>query len=497
MKAAALVLLGAAICLGQDTFHEIESKISQFKLANGMTFIVYERHEAPVATLFTYADVGSVQEPVGHTGLAHMFEHMAFKGTSVVGTTNYAEEKLALDHVDQTFLALRAERDKGRNADPAKLKQLEADFKAAQEAAGKFVVSNEFGKAIDSAGGRGMNAQTSQDATQYFYSLPSNSIELWFYLESERFRDPVFREFYKERDVVMEERRMRTDSNPIGKLIEEFQTTAYTAHPYKDPTIGFPSDLNNFTRQDAIEFFRKYYQPSNLTSVIVGDVDPKEIKRLAETYFGRIPSGPKPDPVRTVEPAQVAERRVTLRVNAQRLVIMGYHKPDINDPDNAVYTAIGSILSEGRSSRLNRSLVEKEKVAIQAGGQDGFPGQKYPNLFLFFAFVAPGKTNAEVEKAMNAQIDKLKTEPVTQEELDGVKARFRAGLIAQFKSNQAMASDLAEYQVLTGDWRNLFRFLNQINAVTPADIQRVAKLTFVPGNETIGVIEPLEVAEAK
>ena len=237
---------------------------------------------------------------------------------TVVGTTNYAEEKLALDHVDQTFLALRAERDKGRNADPAKLKQLEADFKAAQEAAGKFVVSNEFGKAIDAAGGRGMNAGTSEDATQYFYSLPSNSIELWFYLESERFRDPVFREFYKERDVVMEERRMRTDSNPVGKLIEEFLTTAYKAHPYKEPTIGFPSDLNNFTRKDAIEFFQKYYQPSNLTSVIVGDVDPKEIKRLAEIYFGRIPSGPKPDPVRTVEPVQVAERRVTLRVNAQR-----------------------------------------------------------------------------------------------------------------------------------------------------------------------------------
>jgi predicted Zn-dependent peptidase len=497
MKAAALLLLGALICLGQDTFHEIESKISQFKLENGMTFIVYERHEAPVATLFTYADVGSVQEPVGHTGLAHMFEHMAFKGTTVVGTTNYAEEKLALDHVDQTFLALRAERDKGRKADPAKLKQLEADFKAAQEAAGKFVVSNEFGKAIDSAGGRGMNAGTSEDATVYYYSLPSNSIELWFYLESERFRDPVFREFYKERDVVMEERRMRTDSNPIGKLFEEFLTAAYKAHPYKEPTIGFPSDLNNFTRQDAIQFFQKYYQPSNLTSVIVGDVDPKEIKRLAEIYFGRIPSGPKPDPVRTVEPAQVAERRITLRVNAQRLVIMGYHKPDINDPDNAVYSALGSILSDGRSSRLDRALVQKEKVAIQAGGQDGFPGQKYPNLFLFYALTAPGKTNAEVEKAMNAQIDKLKTEPVSQEELDGVKTRFRAALISQFKSNQAMASDLAEYQVLTGDWRNLFRFLDQINAVTPADIQRVAKLTFVPGNETIGVIEPLEVAEAK
>jgi predicted Zn-dependent peptidase len=498
MKSIAVLLLcSASLCLAQDTFQQVESKISQFKLANGMTFIIYERHDAPVATLYTYADVGAANQPTGKTGLAHMFEHMAFKGTDTIGTTNYAEEKLALDHVDQTFLSLRTERDKGALADPAKLKQLEADFKAAQDAAGKFVVTNEFGKAVEGAGGRGMNAFTSMDQTAYFFSLPSNSIELWFSLESERFLHPVFREFYKERSVVMEERRMRTDSSPTGKLVEEFVATAYKAHPYKEPAIGWQSDLDNFTRQDAIDFFKVYYQPSNLTAVIVGDVDPNEVKKLAEIYFGRIPSGPKPDPTRTVEPKQEFEKRVTLRLNAQRILVMGFHKPNINDPDNAVYAAIGSILSDGRSSRLDRSLVQEQKVAVQAGGFSGFPGQKYPNLFLFLAVTAPGKTNEEAEKAMNAEIEKLKNEPVSQEELDGVKARYRAGLISQFKSNQSMAGELAEWQVLTGDWHNLFKFLDKINAVTPADIQRVAKATFTAGNKTVGVIEPLQTAEAK
>jgi predicted Zn-dependent peptidase len=489
---AAPLCLVAVPSFADDSFKEVQSRISEFTLNNGWKFIVLERHQAPVAAFYTYADVGSVQERPGITGLAHMFEHMAFKGSSRVGTKNYAEEKLSLDRVDQTFRAFQLERDKGAKADPEKLKKLEADFKSAQETADQFIVPNEFGRAISEAGGRGLNASTSWDKTDYFFSAPSNSMELWFYLESERFRDPVFREFYKERSVVAEERRMRTESNPIGKLVEEFLAVAYKAHPYGQPVVGHMSDLDNFTRQDAIEFAKKYYQPSNLTSVVVGDVDPKDVRRLADAYFAPIASGPKPDPLRTTEPPQEFERRVTLKLNAQRLVLLGYHKPDINDPDNAVYDALGSVLSEGRSSRLNRSLVQDKKLAVNAFGQPGFPGQKYPNLFLFGAFVAPGKTNDEVEKAMLTQIDRLKTELVTADELEGIKNRARAGLIHNFNENSQMAQDLAQWQVLTGDWRNLFRYLDKLNAVTAQDIQRVAKKTFTEGNRSVGVIEPLE-----
>jgi len=492
---ALFVLAGAAAA--QDGFQEIQSRVTSFTLKNGMTFIVLERHQAPVASFMTYADVGSAQETVGITGLAHIFEHIAFKGTPTLGGNNYAEEKLALDHVDRTFEAFRAERSKGAKADPQKLKALEADFKAAQDGAGKFVVKNEFGEVIERAGGRGLNANTSWDATHYYFSLPSNSEELWFFLESERFLHPVLREFYKEKDVVMEERRMSLESQPVGKLVDEALHVSYKAHPYGVHVIGHMSDLENITRGDAEAFFKKYYIPSNLVGVVVGDVDAKRTRALAETYFGRIPSGPKPEPLHTVEPPQDAERRVTLHLQAQRLVLMAYHKPDINDPDNAVYEALSSILSDGRSSRLYRSLVRDKKVATAAFGFPGFPGQKYPGLFIFAAFTAPDHTNAEVEKVFDEEIQRVKDAPVSAEELQGVKRRSRANLVRGLDDNARIAYQLADWQVLTGDWRNLFKHLNQIAAVTPQDIERVAKATFTDNNRNVATIEPAEAAPAK
>jgi len=290
---------------------------------------------------------------------------------------------------------------------------------------------------------------------------------------------------------------MRTDSNPIGKLVEEFLGVAYKAHPYGRPGVGHASDIENYTRQDALDFFKRYYTPSNITAVIVGDINPPEIKRLAETYFGRIPAGPKPELVRTNEPKQPGERRLNLRLSAQRVLLMGYHKPSITHPDAAVYDAVSSILSEGRSSRFYRGLVEGKKVAVNAAGFPGFPGNMYENLFLFYAFTAPGKTNQEVEKEMGAEIERLKTELVSKEELDGVKTRARAEMIALLKDNTSMASLLAQFQVLNGDWRNLFKYLEKLQKVTPEDIQRVAKATFTEENRTVGSIEPAQQAAAK
>ena len=482
---------GGAVRAASDDFKAIESRVTEFTLPNGWKFIVLERHQAPVASFLTYADVGATQEVTGISGLAHMFEHMAFKGSSTLGTLDYAAEKVALAEVDRTYHALSVERGRGRRADPARLKQLEADFKAAQDAAGKFVKKNEFGEAVERAGGRGLNATTGEDRTVYFFSLPSNEAELWFYLEAQRFADPVLREFYQERDVVMEERRL-SDSQPIGRLLEEFQAAAYKAHPYHSPVIGHMSDLQNFSREDALAFFKKYYTPTNLVSVVAGDVDPGRVRELAESYFGGIPGGPKPEPLHTVEPKQTGERRLTLRLQSQRLFVEGYHKPDLNDPDDAVYQAIGSLLSEGRSSRLYRSLVRDQKTAANAGGFPGFPGEKYPGLFLFFAFPAPGHTNAEVQKGIAAEIERLKTEPVSPEELDGVKRRARANLLQQLDDNSQLAFLLAQAEALRGSWRELFRSVDRINAVTAADIQRVAAATFIFDNRTIGVIEPVQ-----
>ncbi len=494
----AAVLLAAGNARGtEQDFKDIEERVTEFKLNNGMKFLVLERRQAPVASFFTYADVGAVQETKGITGLAHIFEHMAFKGTTTIGTKDYAKERAALAAVDKAYSAMMAEKNKGSGADAQKLSRLESAFRDAQETAGKYVEKNEFGMAIERAGGRGLNASTAYDATRYFFSLPSNEAELWFYLESERFRDPVLREFYKERDVVMEERRMRTESQPIGRLLEEFLHAAYIAHPYGEPIVGHMSDLRNITRADAQAFFKKYYTPGNLTCVIVGDVDPKRMRALAETYFGRIPSAPKPEPIRTVEPPQNAQRRVKLELQSQRILVMGYHKPDINDPDSAVYDAIASLMSDGRSSRLYRSLVRDRKIAVQAAGFPGLPGLKYPGLFIFFSIPAQGHTNEESEQAIDAELERLKTEPVSGEELDGVKRRARANLIRGLGDNSGLAMQLANWQVLTGDWRNLFRQLDKINAVTPQDIQRVAKAVFVKNNLTVGTIEPIETARAK
>jgi len=492
------MVLGFWINLGiaaQAEFGEIQSRIQEFTLGNGLKFLVLARPQAPVASFYTYADVGSAQETKGITGLAHIFEHMAFKGTQTIGTRDAQAEKIAMAKIDQAFAMLQQERRKGDQANPERLKQLTAEFQSAQQEAAKYVVKNEFGDIIERAGGRGLNASTATDRTDYFFSLPSNAAELWFYLESERFRDPVLREFYRERDVVMEERRMRTESNPIGKLIEDYLSVAYKAHPYGEPTIGHMSDLVHIRREDAEAFFNKHYVPSNLTAAVVGDVDPKRIRELAEAYFARLPARPKPDPVRTEEPPQEGERRLTLRLQAQRLILMGFHKPGILHPDNAVYDALGSLLSEGRSSRLQRNLVRDQKLAVDIGGFPGFPGQKYPGLFLFYAFTAPGHSNAEVETALLKEIERLQKEPVSKAELDGVKRRARANLIRQLDDNMGLASNLATYHGLTGDWRNLFRQLDKINAVTPEDIQRVAKATFTEKNRTIGIIEPIETAD--
>lgn len=486
-----LCLLGMA-CAAHAQFDEIQSRISEFVLDNGMKFIVLERHQAPVVSFYTYADVGSAQEIDGTTGLAHLFEHMAFKGSRKLGTRDYGQEKLALAKVDETHAAWVAARRQG--ASPELLKPLEEAFHMAQAEAGKWVVKGEFDEAVEGAGGRGLNANTSDDRTVFFFSLPSNASELWFYLDSERFYEPVLREFYKERDVVMEERRMSVESNPIGKLVEEFLSVAYKAHPYKSPTIGYMSDLENLTRMDAQKFYSEYYVPSNLTAVVVGDVDTTRIRSLAETYFGRIPKKETPAPFRAVEPPQAGERCFKLRLQSQRVCLVGYHKPGIRHPDNAVYDALGSLLSEGRSSRLYRGLVRDQKLAVEAGGFSGFPGQKYPGVFLFYAFTAPGHENLEVEKALDGEIQRLCKELVTTEELDGVKRRARANLLRQLDDNAGLAMQLADWQGLTGDWHNLFKQLDKINAVTPDDIQRVAKATFKEINRTVGTIEPAQAA---
>nr|WP_242045303.1 pitrilysin family protein [Anabaena catenula] len=467
----------------QPYLDRVIKELTEFRLDNGLKFIVLERHQAPVVSFLTYADVGGIDEPDGQTGVAHFLEHLAFKGTRRIGTTDYKAEKPLLDRLEQLDSQIRIAKAQGKKDD---LEKLQTEFKSVESQALKLVKQNEMGQIVEQAGGVGLNATTSGEATRYFYSFPANKLELWMSLESDRFLEPVFREFYKEKDVILEERRMRVENSPIGLMIEKFVDTAFKVHPYRRPVIGYDEDIRNLTPQNVKKFFDNYYVPSNLTIAIVGDVNPTEVKKLAQVYFGRYQAKPKAQPQIPAEPKQTETREVTLQLPSQPWYLEGYHRPAVTHPDNAVYEIIGSLLSDGRTSRLYKSLVEKQRLALQAQGSSGFPGDKYPNMMLFYALTAPGHTVDELAVALKQEIESLKTQPVTDIELQRVKTQARAGLLRSLDSNMGMAQQLLEYEVKTGSWRNLFKQLDQIALVTPADIQRVAQATFTPENRTVG-----------
>jgi len=462
-------------------------RVTEFTLDNGMKFIVMERHESPTISFITYAKVGGVDEPPGKTGVAHFLEHLAFKGTTRIGTTNYTAEQPLLDRLDQLHRQLTQAQSQN---DAAQITTLQAELEKIQAEANQYVVQNEFGQIVQRSGGVGLNATTSSDATRYFYSFPANKLELWMSLESERFLEPVFREFYKEQQVILEERRLRTDNSPIGATIEAFLGTAFTTHPYKYPTIGYPQDIANLTREDVQRFFETYYVPNNLIVAIVGDVNPREVRQLAKAYFGRYAAGATPPPVTQIEPQQTAPRSVEVRMQSEPWYIEGYHRPALNHPDHATYEALVSILSGGRTSRLYRSLVQEQQVALFAEGFNGFPGDRYPNLMLFYGLTAPGHSLSELETALHTEIERLTREPVSQAELDRAKTQARAGLLRSLDSNEGMASLLAEYDAKTGDWKHLFDQLKAIDRVTTDDLLRVARSTFTERNRTVARLLP-------
>ncbi len=492
MMVGALSVNGA---LAQD-LGSFEQRVTQHTLKNGWTFILVERPVAPVFSFMTRVDVGSAQEGAGQTGLAHMFEHMAFKGTPRIGTRDYPAEKEALVVLEEAYQAYQLEK-LSRKSDPETVKQLYATFKQRQQEASHYVVKNEFGDIIEREGGVALNAFTGADVTGYFYSLPANKIELFAYMESERFLQPVFREFYEERDVVMEERRLRTESRPFGRLLEQFVSMAFMAHPYHHPVIGYASDIQSYTMTDAKRFYEAHYVPSNMVTAIVGDIDAKKVIPLLEKYFGRIPAGSPPPPLRTVEPVSITEKTVILKDPSQPLYFEGYHKPAVTHADQPVYDAIDDILTNGRTSRLFRALVRDKQIAVSVGAYGAYPGDKYPHLWFAYGVPGRGVSNQTIQQALREEFDKLKTQDVTDEELARFRTRAKAGLVRALRNNLGMAMHLTEYHQLFGDWRELFRYITRFDHVTKADIRRVANAMFQPTNRIVGMIETVAPAVEK
>lgn len=564
----AAVALTAGVAAAQ-TYLDLENQIQEFTLDNGVHFIVLEKHDVPVFSFRTYVNVGSANEVRGITGLSHILEHMAFKGTPEIGTSDYKREIKAMAAEDAAFQQFKQARlellprieklqakhdrltgglspqdqeafaevegalhDLGADVkvDPSgrltivhapgqesettenfdlqgdqlaavnfyvdEIRPLEQDFAArekafeeAKEAARQFVVTNEFGQIIEENGGNNLNASTSSDVTRYHYDFPSNRLELWAYLEGSRMGNPVLREFYTEKDgPVTEERRMRTDNNPIGRLIEIFQNQMFMANGYHHSTIGYMSDINNISRADCQRYFEENYVGRNMVVTLVGDVQLEEVKKFAIKYFGGIRAG-NPEPVETFEPEQLVEKRLVMKDPSQPLFIAGYHIQNVNHPDWPVYQVISDVLGQGRTSRLNKSLVKEQQIAVSAACFSGFPGVKFQTGMLVFAMPVKGKTAQDLEGAIYTEIDKIVAEGITASELEAVKQRTRANYIRGLRGNGGMAEQLAFYQTYTGDWRNLFNEVQEIESVTLDDVKRVAAEVFVPGNRTVAIIE--------
>ena len=466
----------------------LADRVVEHTMKNGMKLLMVERHEAPIVSMNLTYKVGGVNEHVGITGIAHLYEHMAFKGTRTVGTKDYKAEAPLLDELDRLYTKILAEKAKGNRADAKQLEILEKRFKAVQEKAERFVMSNEMGEIYQRNGSVGLNASTGKDLTRYTISLPSNRLGLWAAIEADRMANPVLREFYKEKEVVMEERRLRYDNAPGGKLYEAFLSTSFWAHPYGLPVIGWPSDIEFLTRTETERFFKSYYGPNNAVVAIVGDIHPDEVIRLMGETFGRIPSSPEPSRVETVEPDQAGERRVEIEFDAEPRLMMGFHKPAIGSVDEDVFDVMDSILGDGRSSRLYRSLVNQKQLAVSVSTSSGTPGAIYPNLFVISAVPRAPHTTAEVEKAVLAELERLKAEPVEAKELQKTLNQLDAYLIRSLQSNSGLASQLAYFEAVAGDWRYLLESRDRIARVTPDDILRVAKKYFVKENQVTATL---------
>ena len=421
-----LLILFFVALHGIASAQNLADRVVEHTYPNGLKLLMIERHTSPTVAPYILFKAGSVDESDDARGIAHMLEHMLFKGTKTIGTTDYEKEKGVLAEIDKIGDALDMEHAKGARADAEKIAELEAALKTQQEAAKEWIVSGEYTEIYTQHGSTGFNAGTSVDYTIYTVELPSNKLELWAMLESDRLKNAVLREFYVEREAVKEERRMVVDTRPGGKLYEQFMAASFTAHPYGMPIIGWPSDIAMLNRKKAAEFFRIHYAPNNSVMVIVGDINVEKTIKLIEKYFGDIPSQPLPDEVTVREPAQEGERRIEVEFDAEPQMMIGFHKPTIPHFDDYVLDMISAILSDGRTSRFYKNIVE-EGVAVSVDSLNGYPGARYDNLFVVSATPRSPHTTTDVEEAIYTQLEKLKTEPVAEKEFKRILKQIDAG----------------------------------------------------------------------
>ena len=482
-----LLALFLILLPGIVSAQNLEDRVIEHIYPNGLKLLMIERHTSPTIAPFILFNAGSVDESDDSRGIAHMLEHMLFKGTKTIGTTDYESEKIILAEIDKIGEQLDLERAKGARASDEKITELEASLKVQQDIAEQYAVSGEYTEIYTKHGSTGFNAGTSVDFTIYTVELPSNKLELWAMLESDRLKNAVLRQFYVEREAVKEERRMSVESRPDGKLYEQFMAAAFTAHPYGMPIIGWPSDIALLNRKKAEEFFKIHYAPNNFVMVIVGDIKVEKTIKLIEKYFGDIPSQPLPDEVTVKEPKQEGERRIEVEFDAEPRLMIGFHKPTVPHFDDYVLDMISAILSDGRTSRFYKNIVE-ESIAVSANSINGYPGARYDNLFVINATPSSPNTTIDVEEAIYEQLELLKNEPVEEKEFKRILKQIDAGFVRALSSNAGMANQLAFYESIAGDWRYILDWRKKMYEITPDDIMRVAKTYFNKSNRTVATL---------
>ena len=472
--------------------------VKEHQLSNGMKVLLLERNDAPSISGGWVARVGSVDERPGITGMAHLFEHMMFKGTPTIGTKDYEKDIEIIAAQEKVRDAMRSEERRMREMwrrgeitdlqDPdqktAEWKQLNEEFKKLVEDHRKVIVKNEFDRIYTANGGSGMNAYTSYDHTAYFITVPANKLELFMWMESERLLRPVLREFYAERDVVFEERRMRTESTPLGKFFESFNSLFWESHPYSWPIIGWPSDITAISKKQADAFYGTYYMPQNLTLVLVGNFKSKPALALAEKYFGRLKKGEGlPPDVVTLEQPQKAEKRFYAEAETNPNVDIYWHTPAFGHKDTYPLSVLAQVLST-RTGRLHKELVLGKKLATDTWAWQG--ARKYAGEFNMGAEITEGNTPEMAEQEIYRLIEQIKTEPVPAKELQKVKNNFAAAEYRRLSSNHPILMQIMRSEGL-GNWREINEAGPKIQAVTPADLQRVAKKYFTKENRAVAV----------
>jgi len=504
-----ICLLAAALVLTLPLAQAAEPvalNVQKHVLDNGMTILVVERHEAPVFSTYIHYKVGSANEWPGMIGAAHLLEHMLFKGTKTIGTKDYKTEGPLLQREDSLRALITIEERKagliafqrsvGLSDVPdnaAKIARLNDELETVKQQLDALVEKNEYEQIYSRNGASGFNAGTGYDGTTYYVSLPSNRLPLYIDVESDRMTNPVLREFYAERDVVIEERRLKVDNEGGTKLFEQLIGTAFIAHPYQI-FWEWKSEVAHLTRPKLIDFYKRYYAPNRMVLSIVGDVDAQEVFKLADEKFGKIPRQPDPAPIVTVEPKQEGERRVIQRFDAEPYLNIAYHKSAFDDPDEIVFRIIHRLLSDGRTSRLYKSLVLDKQVAADVSTFN-FPGSSagdlYPDVFVIDASPKSPHSTAEVETSVYEELQKLATVPVSSQELQKIKNRIASDFTWGLYSNLGLAARISEYEARAGDWRYLQSIQDRLQSVTPSDIMRVAKATFTADNRTVATLVPI------